>query len=409
MSNFSTAALLDLQLDQQSLRSTKQEISDSLDDVTVEVSAGGAMPDTGRGRSGPSSRDAMRSRRTQTEHLEDAVYYLESIDDHLSEGGLAGGAGGMMAEILGIGGDFAAEGAGAAADTVTGLATDVAGAALGQAAGSVIARQISGSTVGIEPNPLPVEGGGSGGSSITVSPDVRVGPTIKPTFKPTFQPDLGPDINFPDLNLGIPDRLAVNREPLPVQRDPLPVEKIGPIPVEEVGPIGIDVSTSGAGSTSTGQSSSNRSLDELFDDSLESAGRGGATGAALGAVGGAAGGGVGAIPGAVAGGVGGTIVGAGTPFVVEGASRIGSALSGDNKPTTGTRRSRQQPTEIRPEVDYSPTYNLEIDPRRFDQLATQIADEVEQRVDRDIDDVRDRVDQLESELEDLERGITRGR
>ena len=56
----------------------------------------------------------------------------------------------------------------------------------------------------------------------------------------------GPEINLPDLpdlTLGIPDQLAVNREPLPVQRDPLPVEAIDPLPVEDVGPITVAVET----------------------------------------------------------------------------------------------------------------------------------------------------------------------
>lgn len=372
MSNFSTTALLDLQLDQQSLRNTKQEISEALDNVTVEVSAGGAMPDTGRGRSGPSSRDAMRSTQTQTEHLEDAVYYLESIDDVLSEGGLLGGGGGMAAEILGIGGDFAAEGAGAAADTVSGLATDVAGTALGQAAGSVIARQISGSTVGVEPNPLPVEGGSSGGTDVTVSPDVRFSPTIEPTF----QPDLGPDINLPDLNLGIPNTLAVNRDPLPVQRDPLPVEKIEPLAVEDVGPITLAVETSGRGGN--GSSGGDTTLN---DDAFQR--------------------GIRRVPfvGGVLGDVDAELRGMNTRFA--------TPNDPTERPRSGQSGSVSRTGRVDVSVDHSPTYRVDVDPRRLDSLADRIISEIEDGVERDLNALKDDVSELERELQELENEITR--
>ena len=346
--------------------------------------------------------------RSRTEHLEEAVTYLEDIEDAVSEGGLGGGGGGIFAEVLGIGGDFAAEGAGAAADTVSGLATDVAGTAIGQAAGSVIAQQISGTTVSVEPDPLPVESDDSGGNRVTISPDVRVNPTIEPTIEPTFQPDLGPDISLPDLNLGIPNMLAVDREPLPVQRDPLPVERTEPIPVEDVGPVGINISTRGSGSTSTapGQNSSNRSLDELFDDSLESGAKGALAGGGLGAASGAAAGGIGALPGAAIGAIGGGIFSAGTPFVEEGASRIGSALKADDQ---GDNRSTDSAPNITVEVDRSPTYNTTIDPSRLSDLADRIIREIEEGTQRDIDELRRDVEEIGKDLEELENEITRGR
>jgi len=409
--SFETAADLDLVVSDQALRQVRGQIESELGAIEIGATDGGTMSaQSAQSGSGGSrrQRQTLRMERTQTEHLEDIALYLESIDDVLSEGGLLGGGGGLpgsgiFAEVVGAGAETAGDVGVEAGDAVADAVSDVLTGTVSTALGTSISSAINDSTVAVEPNPLPVEDEGSGGDTVTVSPDVRFSPTIKPTF----EPDLGPDINLPDLNLGIPDTLAVNRDPLPVQRDPLPVEDVGPIPVEEVPSVAIDISTRGTGSTATtsGQSSSNRSLDELFDDSLESAGRGGATGAALGAVGGAAGGGVGAIPGAVAGGVGGTIVGAGTPFVLEGASRIGSAL-GDGQ---GPDRPSPPAQNITVEVDRSPTYNTTIDPSRLDDLADRIVSAIEEDIERELDELRSDVDDVERDIEELERDITRGR
>lgn len=366
-----------------------------------EMPTGGIPLDTGL-------TSGTRLDEERNELLDDAVIYLESLDDALSEDGLlgGGGAGGLAAEVLGIGGDFAAEGAAVAAETATGLATDVAGTALGQAAGSVIAQQISGSTVGVEPNPLPVEGGGSGGDSVTVAPDLQ--PVFKPTFRPTFQPtvDVSPELDLPDLNFGGggPGAVRVDESQLPlaVEETLLAVERPSwmPIPVENLGPM-----TTGIGAAEQ-KRRKDRSFGGLIDESLRSGAKGALAGAGLGAAGGAAAGGIGALPGAAIGAIGGGIFSAGTPFVEEGASRIDSALSGNQ---LGETNASTTPTNLTADVTYQPTYNVDVDPRRLDDLADRIIGEIEDRLQRDIDELESDLQELERNVDDLEREITRGR
>ena len=56
-------------------------------------------------------------------------------------------------------------------------------------------------------------------------------------------------------------------------------------------------------------------------------------------------------------------------------------------------------------MTHSPTYNMEVDPRRFDQLVTDVVDELEKQIERDIDEIRDDLETVESDLSDLERNI----
>ena len=48
---------------------------------------------------------------------------------------------------------------------------------------------------------------------------------------------------------------------------------------------------------------------------------------------------------------------------------------------------------------------MEVDPRRFDQLVTDVVDELEKQIERDIDEIRDDLETVESDLSDLERNI----
>ena len=376
--SFETAAELDLIVSDRALRNVRSQIEAELGAVEMGVTDGGTMSAQSARSGGGGSRrqrESLRMERTRTEHLEEAVTYLEDIEDLLSEGGLGGG-GGMFAELVGIGGDLGAEAAGTAAETATGLATDVAGTALGQAAGSVISRQISGSTVGVEDTTISVErpdwvddvGGGR---------DV-FSPTIEPTFEPTFQPDLGLDFglpDLPDLNLGIPDTLAVNREPLPVQRDPLPVEDIRPLPVEEIGPITVAIETStGRPPASTGSGS-----DAEPPGGLQFGGEDGITF-----------------------GPGGFQFGGDDGLTV---GRDPGDPTGTQSSGTGSASMSAPTREVT--VTHSPTYNVDVDPRRLDSLADRIVSEIEDGIERDIDALEDDLDELERELQELEREITR--
>ncbi|MFP4117268.1 MAG: hypothetical protein ACLFSD_00245 [Salinivenus sp.] len=397
MSDFSTTALLDIQLNDKSVRDTKRTLSDELDDITVDVSAGGAMPSGG---SGNSSRDTIRHAESQTELLEDAVIYLNSIDDHFDDGLLGGGGGGLAGELLGIGGDFASEGAGAAADAVSGLATDAIGTAIGSAAGDMIAQQISGSTVSVTPNPLPVEDDRGGGGDRTLSPTINteteLSPTFEPTFKPTFEPtiDVSPEFDLPDLDFGGgAEKVRVDESQLPlgVEREPLPVEDVGELPVEDIGP------TAPSDEPVRERGSDPRTGRELLEDA---AGRGGAGALAGGAIGS-----ISPDPFTTAGGaIAGGLTGIGSTLVGEAGRRLGG---GDGSSGGGGGSAPSQ--TITADVDYSPTYNMTIDARQLDRLADRIISEVEDRHDQDVDELRGDIDDIEDDLRELERQITRGR
>lgn len=400
--SFETAAELDLVVSDRALRNVRNQIESELGAVEMGVTDGGTMSaQSARGGSGGSRRrrESLRMERSRTEHLEEAVAYLEDIEDAVSEGGLGGG-GGMLAELVGIGGDLGAEAAGTAAETATGLATDVAGTALGQAAGSVIARQISGSTVGVEDTTLSVErpdwvddvGGGR---------DV-FSPTIEPTVAPTFQPDLGLDFGLPDLSdltLGIPDTLAVNREPLPVQRDPLPVENVGPLPVEAVDPITVTVetrsrrtSTSADTGPQTGRGPFQRAggvFDDIGADITEHLLSGDP-------------------PPSISEPLdeGGTISGRPLEALGKTADTVNPFTPGGFGSDGTTSTPASAPTQ-EVTVTHSPTYNVDVDPRRLDSLADRIVSEIEDGVERDIDALEDDLSELESDLQELEREIRR--
>lgn len=404
--SFDTEAELDIVIPRDQLSAAREAVEEELGSVAVGVSNPAAQSAQLGGRTdggAGAGRDLRRLDEDRNEHLDDVARYLESIEDAVTEGGLlGGGAGGLATEILGIGGDFAAEGAGAAAETATGLATDVAGTALGQAAGSVIADEISGSTVSVEPNPLPVEGGGSGGTDVTLTPDIDFDPRFMPSFQPTINqtlqptveaPDVSvsPNIDLPDLNLGGGSNIQ-NPHPVVVEN------------LDSFEPVSISVGGGSAPATSSGGGSSGRSAGELLEDSIESSAKTAASGAALGAIGGSAGGGVGALPGAIAGGIGGAIFGAGTPFVGEGLSRIQ-----DSRSSSGDNTSQPPSSGVTVEVDHSPTYNVRVDGRSLERLVEDVLSDIEREHDRDIDELQREMDDLQGEIDDVRRNIRQRR
>lgn len=374
--SFETEATLSLTVPKTQLTQIRSDIESELSDIGLAATDGSSMSvqasQTNSNTRGRGGRRLIRLNQSRNEYLSDSLLYLEDIEDHLSESGFGGG--GLAAEVLGIGGDFAAEGAGAAADTVSGLATDVAGTAIGQAAGSVIADQISGSTVSLEPTPVPVEGDGSSGNSITVSP------TLKPTFRPTFEPtvDVSPELDLPDFNFGGgggagPVRVDESQLPLPVRRDPLPVEDIEPLPVEDVGPITVVVGGGSKGSRPN-SSGDGRNIAEKFTDAF------------------------GNIP----------IIG---PPAEEFSENVGRR-SRELTPFVSTQESGGESTggrgNLSVDVTHSPTYNMEVDPRQLNQLADRIVSELESRVERDIDEIRDDLDEVEGDIAELERDVRSG-
>ena len=372
--SFETGAELSLTVDEGDLRNVRQQIQDEIGTTAVGVTDGGSMSAQSAGGSGADSarraRRSMRLAETQTEHLEDIALYLESIDDVLSEGGLLGGGGGLpgsgiFAEVVGAGAETAGDVGVEAGDAVADAVSDVLTGTVASTLGNTISSAINGSTVAVEPTPLPVEGGGSGGTNVTVTPTVR----------PTIEPDFGPDINLPDLpDLGVPDTLAVNRDPLPVQREPLPVEAVDPLPVEDVGPITVAVETSTGGPSASTSSGSGT-------DAPGGVQIGGDSGITLG-------------PGGIQ--VGGD---------------SGITLGRDPGDPTGTQSGSGRSPSTAPSrevtVTHSPTYNVDVDPRRLDSLANRIVSEIGDGVERDIDALEDDLQEIERELQELEDEITR--
>ena len=375
--SFETAAELDLVVSDRALRNVRNQIESELGAVEMGVTDGGTMSaQSAQSRSGGSRqrRESLRMERSRTEHLEEAVAYLEDIDDILSEGGLGGGAGGLVTELVGVAGETAGDAAIETGGTVADAVSDVLTGTAASALGNTISSAITGSEVAVEETTLQVERPGwldelGGGRTVRFSP----------TFEPTLEaPDLGPEINLPDLpdlNLGIPDQLAVNREPLPVQRDPLPVEAIDPLPVEDVGPITVAVETrTGRPPASTGSASDSEP------------------------------------PGGVQfGGENGFTFG---PGGIQVGGDDGLTLGRDPGDPTGTQSgSGGSPSAPAPSrevtVTHSPTYNVDVDPRRLDSLADRIVSEIEDGVERDIDALEDDLDELERELQELENEITR--
>lgn len=381
--SFETTAELDLVVSDQALRQVRGQVESELGAIEVGTTDGGTMSaQSARSGSGGSRRrrQSMRMERTQTEHLEDIALYLESIDDVLSEGGLLGGGGGLpgsgiFAEVVGSGVETAGDVAVEAGDTVAEAVSDVLTGTAASALGNTISSAITGSEVAVEDTTLTVERpewvdevGGSNSRNINVDT--------------TFSNDISPEFTLPETGLGIPGSIDVVRDPIPVQRDPLPVEDttlrvedIEPLDVEDVGPITVAVETSTRrGPTPTGPDSEPTGGVQI----------GGENGITLG------------------------------PGGIQAGGDDGITLGRDPGDPTGTQsRSNQSQSRATPTrevtVTHSPTYQVDVDPRRLDSLAERIISEIEDGVQRDIDELEDDVDELERELEELERGITRGR
>lgn len=401
MTDFSVGAELDISIPPGQLRAARESIESELGAIeigTTNPSAMSAQMSRGRSRGGAGAgRTLRRLNEDRNELLGDTAVYLESIDDSLSEGVLGGGGGGLAAEILGIGGDFAAEGAGVAAETATGLATDVAGSAIGQAAGSVIANQISGSTVGVDdtpvpvtPNPLPVSGdGGSGGTTLspTINTSTTLSPTLSPDFSPEFTPDL--DVDLPDLKFGGGGSGSNIQTPHPVVVENL--DSFEPVSISTPG----DNITGRAPPNSTSPPSPptrNRGAFQRAGDALDDIGAGAVDLLPF----------VDAPPS-----VSEPLSEEGTP-TGRPAETLGKAIDTVNPATSGGFGSGGSSTTVENNVDadVSPRITIEVDTDRLER-------DVGREFDRAIDDVRrelmDKINELERELDDLRRGITQRR
>ena len=235
--SFETEAQLSLTIPRSELQNVQQQIEDGIGTVAVGATDGGSMSAQTTGASGGGGRGGrrvMRLAEERNEHLDDAVIYLESIEDTLTEGGLlggdGGGFGGIITELAGAGAETAGDVAVEAGDQVAEAIQDTLVGTVSTALGTSVSNAINGSevtvadtTVPVTPNPLPVSGSGGGGTTVS--------PQFDPTFKPTL--DIAPEFDLPDLEFGSPGTVRVDESQLPlsVDREPLPVEDVGPISV----------------------------------------------------------------------------------------------------------------------------------------------------------------------------------
>lgn len=172
MSDFSTTASIEVELDRSSLRSVRGELED-LGAVEVGVPDGGtpAAQSGGGGRQRRRRRREFRWSRQRTEHLEEIVDVLGDIEENVGGGG---GGMGILGDMLGVGAGGVA--GGITSGLTSGAATAI-GAAAGSAVGSVVADELSDASVQLEepewapllvekPEWVPLEatGGGGGGS-----------------------------------------------------------------------------------------------------------------------------------------------------------------------------------------------------------------------------------------------------
>ena len=378
--SFSTSALLEIDLDQQSVRDAKRTLSEELDNVTVDVSAGGAMPSGGNG--GVSTRGMLRRDEERNELLSDAVLYLESLDDTLSEGGLLGGGGGgfggILTEIAGAGAETAGDVAVEAGDTVAEAIQDTLVGTVSTALGTTVSDAITNSEVAVAdgplpvtPNPLPVEGGG--GSGTTVSPTVNTNPKFSPTLKPTV--DVAPEFDLPDLEFGSPGTVRVDNSqlPLPVDRRPIQVDAPDAIPVDAPEAITLRIGAPGGSPSERDPGFFERAGDDLDEIATDGDGPFGPTGRAIDTV---------------------------NPFT-SGGYDVGDTGGGGGG-STGARAV----IESNNDVDLRPQYTINVDTDRLVDEVDRLVEDAQDEVRREL---RDEIESVKREIDDLERQITRGR
>jgi len=232
MTDFSTQAELSLTVPDAELRNVRQQIESEIGTTEIGMTDGGTMsaqasrgPGSGGGRARRRARRSFRMEVERTEYLEQAVVYLEDIEDKVGSGGGEGILDDVVGALVETGGDAAIE----AGDTVLDVATDAASTALGNA----IADAVTENDLSVEKPewvPIPVEEPGGGGISInadvdlpefefdlpeftfnpefqpTFNPEISVQPEFHPEFNPTFEPELSPEIDLPELTLNFPSR-----------------------------------------------------------------------------------------------------------------------------------------------------------------------------------------------------------
>jgi hypothetical protein len=371
--SFDTEAELDLTLSERSLRQVKQRISGELGATKVGVTDGGTMSAqaaSGGGRGRRRERQSYRLEQSRTELLDEAVGYLEEIDDKVET--LGGGGGGLTNELIATtvetGGDAAIEGGSILAD----LGIDT----LGTTVGSAVGNAISGSSLSVEKPgwvPLAVEAV----EPLDVEQPQAVGFESPPG--PVGFEELPGPVGFSDL----PGPVGFEPLPDPVGFESLPgpvtVEDVDPIAVEDVDPIPVEVSVSTTSTQTTTGGSSSSSAGNSGTGGVQVGGKYGIT---LG-------------PGGVQiGGDNGITLGK-DPGDPTGAKSGDSSGSGSN--TGGT-----QPVSVNVDVDNRNRITVET---TTDEVVDGVMAEVEKEYGDAIDDLEADLQEALSDIDSLENAI----
>lgn len=405
---FEAEGTLNITVPQRQLDNVSQQIEDAVGTTEVGLTDGGSMSaqtaGAGGGRARRRARRSYRMEETRTDLLEDAVAYLEEIEDKV--GGGDGGAGGVVNELIGAtvetGGDAAIEGGSMLAD----LGIETLGTSIGSTVGSAVSDAISGNSVSVsEPSWTP----------LTVEEPEPIGVEDPP--QAGFKSEPGP-IGFKDL----PGPVGFEELPGPVEFESLPgpvaVEEVEPLPVEDVGPIDVEVTvnTPGGGASTTASSGSgsltrgtggtgNRDGGEtqsMLDMMYEGMGRGGPFGALVGAS-----------------GYGAKVLDSGTDAgpIVDGDERgiLQMADAHTSNPTatksggsSGAAGSTGGAATTTVNVDVSPRIDAPVEPDA-QSIAGEVVAEVEKALGDVVDELGSDMQDAEQRLDKLERALRRNR
>jgi len=238
---FGAEASLSVVIDDQSLRRARSRLESEIGATSVGVTDGGTMSAQAAG-GGPSGRQRQWRRREhrwareRTSTLEDVAVYLEEIEDKVGEGG--GGGGGILSNVIG---DLTGAGAETVGDGVIGAGETIANA-VGTAVGSAVGNAVGGTTVSVkDPSPLSVE---------------EVGPLKVDDPSPLTVEEISGSYPVEEPSGKIPVEDPGGEYPLAEPPGPYPLETPQePYPVEEVDPIEVEVSVAvsgGGGGSSPG-------------------------------------------------------------------------------------------------------------------------------------------------------------
>ncbi len=398
--SFEAEGTLNLTVPQRQLDAVKRQIEDTVGTTEVGMTDGGTMSaQTARG-SGRARRRARRSYRmeeTRTDLLDEAVTYLEGIDDKLDT--LGGGGGGLANELIAAtaetGGDAAVEGAGTTIDTLT----DALTSSLGSTVGNLVGGELSASLD--KPGWVPIA-------------------LERPKWVPLAVEDPG-TISIadpPTAGVEDPGKVGFEKLPGPVSVEdpsPLSVEEVEPLEVEDVDAIPVEVTVSAPSARTGPKDSSPKVTSPSQEGNIgfgEAVGGTALFGATTGATAGMMGGPIGVGAGAVLGGA----LGAAGGATAWGIDQVDEDVAGwmNNRGRRGSGRGQTQGVQVGSaggttvNVDVSARNDVLVEPNASD-IADEVASTVEDRLGKTVDELERELQDVEDRLSSVENSLQRGR